>query len=598
MGTTTLAAGDLIHGRYRLVRAVSAGEGSIVFEAEDTTLQRPVAVRVLLDDVLEDPAWREYVRHETTAVAALHHPNLTRIYDWGEEAGSLFVVTEFLAGGSLAEILATRGTLTLEQTALIGLEAATALAYAHAREFVHGALRPSKILFDAEGRVRVSGLGLDSSLRATRGYTARSLEDARYMSPEQVLGSTLEGRSDVYSLALILFECLTGHVPHAGRTLEATRTNRLGAALPHRPELGPLDLPLALAAAPEPAARPDADLFANRLAAVAATLPVPRPVTLSASNTGGFVAPSVDEVLSAPAVAVTGRTMTVGESELIRPLDRPGIREQVDEIAAHHVPEAAGKGLVGIGLILAIVLIVAGVAFGAAWKLGAFTPTYRVPDIVRDTPASALSRLATDDFSVRVIGTQHSNSIPAGEIITQDPKAGATLSRGASIEVVTSEGRALVTIPGVLTLGCHGAMQKLLAAGLSGTCPNAQQVYSLTVKVGAVVALYLGTAENPTTAPSGSTIVLVLSKGPPPTTTTTTTSTTTTTQPGTVLVAVPSLVGLDSAQTHAAMMAAKLWYVTVGPGAKTLTWTKVVSTDPPAGTMVPQYSTVTVTVTT
>jgi eukaryotic-like serine/threonine-protein kinase len=411
VAASSLGPGDLVHDRYSLTRAVGTSEGSVVFLAEDTTLQRPVAVRVLTDAALADPAWREYVRRETTAVAALHHPNLTRIYDWGEERGDLYVVTEYLAGGSLRDILAARGRLSAEQTALIGLEAATALAYAHAREFLHGALRPSKILFDEEGRVRVNGLGLDSSLAATRGQSTRSLEDAVYLSPEQVTGATLEGRSDVYTLALILYECLTGHPAHTGRTLEAIRTSRLGTPLPSRPELGPLDLPLALAAAPEPAARPDADLFANRLASVAATLPVPRPVTLSATNTGGFRVPTPEDVLRAPAVAISGRTLSSGESELVRPLDLPGYREQFEGIAAaqHRAPERPGRGVVAVALLVGIGLIATGVGLGVAWKVGAFTPTYAVPNITHETPSAALAALARDDFSIRIVDSQQSN---------------------------------------------------------------------------------------------------------------------------------------------------------------------------------------------
>jgi eukaryotic-like serine/threonine-protein kinase len=182
--------------------------------------------------------------------------------------------------------------------------------------------------------------------------------------------------------------------------------------------------------------------------------------------------------------------------------------------------------------------------------------------------------------------------VPPGQIITQDPRSGSRLSRGSSIEVVTSEGRAIVAIPGVLTLGCKSAQTKLASAGFTGVCPNAQQVYSSTLKDGAVISVFDGTAENPTTAPAGSTLTLILSKGPAPVT-----GTTTTTVPVTE-VAVPNLVGLNSAQTKAAMTAAKLYYVTSGPGSANETWTKVVSSSPAAGTMVPVLSSVKVDVTT
>jgi serine/threonine-protein kinase len=590
MATTSLQPGAVVNGRYVLRRSLASSEGSALFEAEDTSLQRPVALRVLLYDVLASEEWREYLKHETTAVAALHHPNLTRIYDWGEEAGNIYVVSEYLPGGSLRDVLAARGRLSQEQTALIGLEAATALAYAHARGFVHGALRPSKILFDAEGRVRVGDLGMSAVLHSEPG-TARALEEARYCCPEQVLGVPLDGRSDVYSLALILFECLTGHVPHSGRTLETIRTNRLGAPLPQRPELGPLDLILALGAAHEPAARPDAVLFASRLASVATTLPVPRPVTLAPGNLGGFVVPTPDDVLSAPAIAISGRAS--GESdELVRPFDLPGYRESV---AAARVGAAGrpGRGGRAAALLAAVVVILLAVGLGVGWKAGWFTPSYAVPSLEGLSVPAAHDLLGKDGLNLVELAPEHSSSVAAGDIISQRPAAGASLKQGQAVRVVPSSGAATLAVPAVLGQGCKSATTKLVAAGFSASCPIGQQVTSATVAAGAVVAVLAGTTENPASEPAGTALVLVLSKGPAATSG----STTTTTAPAHAAVAVPNLVGKDPAQAKALMHAAGLYYETVGPGSNNATWTTVVSSSPGAGTRVPWHSSVTVTVT-
>ncbi len=592
MAVTSIQPGSVINNRYVIRRTIGSSEGSVVFEAEDTSLQRAVAVRVLLYEVLANEEWRDYVRHETTAVAALHHPNLTRIYDWGEDDGTIYVVTEYLAGGSLRDVLAAKGHLSQEQTALVGLEAATALAYAHARGFVHGALRPSKILFDDEGRARVSDLGMAATMQTIPG-SARSLEEARYTTPEQVLGSAPEPRSDVYSLSLILFECLTGHAAHSGRSLETIRTNRLGAPLPHRPELGSLDLILALGAAPEIGARPDADLFASRLASVAATLPVPRPVTLGPGNLGGFVVPTATDVLSAPAIAITGRA--IGDEStgdvVVRPFDLPGYRESVESSTHRPPPPRPSRTGRAFYALMALVVVLLALGLGIAWKAGAFTPSYQVPPLTGLTQAQALRLLQGDSFTLTVQGRVYSPTVHANVIVSQNPAANTMLKQGSTIHVVFSKGPATVTVPNVLLLGCKSAQAKLVTAGLSGTCPSERQVYNPTARQGAVVAVYAGTARNPLAVTQGTVLTLVLSKGPQPATTTTTTTTTT---PNTGPRAVPHLVGLNRAQTLAAMQAAQLYYVTVGPGSNNATWTQVVSTSPPAGTLVPYRSSVTV----
>jgi serine/threonine protein kinase/beta-lactam-binding protein with PASTA domain len=602
MADTSIQPGSTINNRYVIRRTLGSSNGAIVFEAEDTSLQRSVAVRILTTEVLVNEEWRQYFRHEVTAVAALHHPNLTRIYDWGEIDGTIYVVSEYLAGGSLRDVLAARGRLSPEQTALIGLESATALAYAHARQFVHGAIRPSKILFDDEGRVRINDLGLAAALQASPGATG-SLEQARYVSPEQVLGSPVEARSDVYSLSLVLFECLTGHTPFDGLSIENIRTNRVGAPLPHRPELGPFDLILALGAAPDPAARPDADLFANRLTAVASTLPVPRPVTLNAGNLGGFVAPSPADVLTAPAIAVAGRTPLVDHvgGDVVRPFDRPGYRENFATARRNGPPQPPRRGgRQALALLLTVVVMILLIGLGVAWKVGAFTTSFKVPSLEGLSQTAAAKLISHDGFLLSIAGNTHSSSVPEAFIVSQRPSAHASLNQGGVIHVVVSDGPASVTVPQLINLGCNAAIAKLVQAGLTGSCPESLQTFNATAPAGAVVAVDFGSKVNPTSVPVRSNLLLVLSKGVATTTTTTTTvpsTTTTTTTPAHAATVVPNLVGKDSAQTESLMHNAGLYYVTYGPGSQNGTWTTVVSTSPKGGTTVPWHSYVHVNVT-
>jgi len=594
MSSQSIFPGHVFGDRYVVRRPISSGGSVSTYEAEDRSLHRAVAVRVLVPELLADPQLHDRFRIETAAVSALHHPNLTSIYDWGEEEGATYVVTELLTGGSLRDILATRGRLSLEQTAMIGLEAATALAYAHARGFVHGALRPSKLLFDVDGRVRVGDLGIASTLAGSE--IAHPLEEARYLSPEQVIGAPLDGRTDVYALSLILFECLTGEVPHDGPTSQAARSNRLGTPLPQRSELGPLDLILALGAAPDLTARPDATLFASRLESVAMTLPVPRPVTLSSENSGSFRVPSANEVLLAPAVASArpvGDELT-GEP-VVRPFDLPGYRENYEAAAtsAASATRAKKRGRLGV-LVTATVVVVAAIGGAVAWKLGLFTPKHTVPSLIGVTDQTALSLVSGDNFTIAVTNRVASSSVPAGDIVSQSPVAGSDLASGGTIKVTVSSGPSGVSVPTVGVVGepCAVAEQTLTSLGLSGTCTTAGAVKSATIPLGNVAGWTLGSQTNPSRVPTGAALTLIESAG----NTTSTTTTTTTPSSSTGPRPVPNIIGMNRAQTLAAMKAAGLYYATVGPGSQNATWTTVVSTSPAPGTVVAWHSSVTVTV--
>ena len=159
---------------------------------------------------------------------------------------------------------------------------AQGLAYAHARGLVHRDIKPANLLFDEEGRVRVADFGVARAL-AEAAWTEPAgamVGTARYISPEAAEGKPVDGRADVYSLALVLYEAVTGTVPFVTDTTMGTLAARIGQPLPHNDALGPLDDVLARAAAPDVAARLDAAGLAARLGALAAALPTPSPLPL------------------------------------------------------------------------------------------------------------------------------------------------------------------------------------------------------------------------------------------------------------------------------------------------------------------------------
>jgi len=600
----TYAPDHLLARRYRIVQLLGVGSTAEVYVAEDLSLQRRVVVKVLLADLTAHEDVRRAFRDHIIRASALSHPHLARVFDGGQESGSIFMISEYLSGGSLEDVLRTGRRLDVDDGARLGRDVASALAYVHEHDFVMGSLSPSKLLFDQDGRVHVSDVAL-AGLSA--GYRERmSLDQARYLSPEQAIGETATAKSDIYALALILFEAITGSAAFEGATPEAILRARLNAPLPVRLELGTLDMVLAQAALPDPRLRLDAEQFSSRLGGVvgdSAPLrirPASHEVPLLAQfephevrNSIGFRPPSADQVVGAPGGFARSLRSRVGAHEA-SPARAAVSRSPRFDRDQFDLPRAR-RPKWGY-LVAALVLIVLALGSGVAWKLGVFATSHDVPTLTGLSLTQASQDVAADGFTLSVTDV-NSQSVPAHDVVAQSPKAGTSERSGQVIDVSVSKGPALETMPtNLVGRSCAGATAELKSHHVTATCPTAGEIFSSTVTVGDVArVVYHGTV-NPLDVPRGASVVLSLSKGPAVSTTTTSTSTTTTTLAGEGLRAVPNVVGDDPAEVNTAMKKAVLYYTTVGPGAGTTTWTTVVSESPAAGTEVAWKSTVTLTV--
>jgi serine/threonine-protein kinase len=215
-------ADEMIAGRYRLIEPLGRGAMSSVWLAEDQELGRRVAVKML-----GPTADRQRFEREARAAAALSHPNIAGVYDYGQAEGRPYMVLEYLPNGSLEERL-KNGPLADDDTTRIATEIASGLAHAHARGLVHRDLKPANILFDSEGRAKIADFGIarmgnDGTL--TEAGTV--LGTASYISPEQASGLPAGPPSDVYSFGVILFRMLTGQLPFvSGNAMELVRMHR------------------------------------------------------------------------------------------------------------------------------------------------------------------------------------------------------------------------------------------------------------------------------------------------------------------------------------------------------------------------------------
>jgi serine/threonine-protein kinase len=213
---------EVIAGRYHLLEPLGHGAMSAVWRAHDDELDRDVALKMLAPT-----ADRERFQREARAVAALSHPNICSLYDYGEADGKPYMVLECLPGGTLEDLL-RRGPLPDEQTERYATEIAAGLAHAHDNGVVHRDLKPANVLFDSEGRAKIADFGIarmgDSGTLTEAGTV---LGTAAYISPEQAAGLPATPASDVYSFGAILFRMLTGRLPFvADNAMELVRMNR------------------------------------------------------------------------------------------------------------------------------------------------------------------------------------------------------------------------------------------------------------------------------------------------------------------------------------------------------------------------------------
>ncbi|MBO2453471.1 protein kinase [Actinomadura barringtoniae] len=272
-----MTPGLVLNHRYRLLELLATGGMGEVWRAMDETLAREVAVKVLRDELITDTRARGRFQAEARFAAALQHGGIAQVYDFGEVDGRAYLVMELVPGEPLSGILARTGGLTPEAALDLIAQAARALAVAHAAGIVHRDVKPANLLVTADGTVKITDFGIARGLKmaSSQTQTGMVMGTAHYISPEQASGQEVTPASDLYSLGVVAYECLTGAAPFDADTPVVIALKHVREAPPELPPgvPGPVRSLVADLLAKTPAERPaSATAVADRAMVIRDTL--------------------------------------------------------------------------------------------------------------------------------------------------------------------------------------------------------------------------------------------------------------------------------------------------------------------------------------
>jgi len=458
--------GTVVDGRFEIESEQSRSSTSTSYVAVD---QRSDALVILRLFSAEASTQQGAEILEQAAIAfEMSHPNVLRLTSFGRTTirgiERVYLVHERLTGGSLQDMIDRSRLLTPSQALVVGLEVCRALDYAHKRGMLHHDLRPSSIVFGEDRKVRVADIGVASVIaeQAWADVTTVSQERARYCTPEQAQGEPFDEKADVYALALILVEAVTGTVPFLADSVVGTLSARVDKLFPVSADLGGLAAVLDKAGRADPLERAGAAEMGRALVQAGPTLPRPTQIQIVSSaafvvqneddRTGDLTKPREFNELSDDSqsfVASTTETMT--------------IRDDADA-ASVTVVETEDKPLIGRWIVAAVAvlaLIVGGYfLFSALQK-----ESHPIPDLIGLDQGEATNLVTEFKWDI-VIVEEANEELPVGAVIRTDPETGKKLETGKALTFVVSTGPPPVPLPELNGLDAATALAALTENGL------------------------------------------------------------------------------------------------------------------------------------
>jgi serine/threonine-protein kinase len=426
--------GQVIAGRYRVLRRLGAGGMADVYLADDTTLGRQVAVKVLLKRYAGDESFVERFRREAQAAARINHPNIVNIYDWGPVDGTYYIVMEYVEGETLKDHIRREGRYPPGEAVRIALELLAGVQVAHGVHIVHRDIKSQNILIDRAGTVKVTDFGIAKADDSQMTEAGSILGTAQYLAPEQAKGEPVDERTDLYSVGVVFYEMLTGSLPFRGDSAVTVALKHVNEQPAEPAELVP-GLPYSLNQIVLKALAKDPDQRYRNAAEFTADL-------VSARSGGPLLAaaydPSLDRTLvQSPATGSEGTTRVLPKAAAAGAV---GVAAGAAGAAGRRRPRSPWAGIARV-----VFLVIAAVAGALIWHTFFGSTTLSVPSVVGQAQAAAVSQLQGAGFAAKV-HDDYSDQFGLGLVTRQQPTAADKLVKGGTVDIWVSRGAATITL--------------------------------------------------------------------------------------------------------------------------------------------------------
>ncbi len=507
-------AGTVIDGRYKVLHRLGSGGMADVFLAEDDQLGRKVALKLLHRRFSEDPGFVERFRREAQAAAGLQHPNVVSVYDRGAYDGTYYIAMEYVPGRSLKQVIRDDAPLDPVRAIEITLQILKAARFAHRHGVIHRDLKPHNAIVDESGHVKVTDFGIARAGASDMTETGSIMGTAQYLSPEQAQGHAVSASSDLYSVGVVLYEMLTGHVPfdaEAAVTIALKHVSEAPTA-PTRinPRIPPeLEQVVLWTLNKDPADRPkDADELIAALESARRSIlsgsPGERTASMAAVGAGAVLAAGMEPPVADRAkTASEGSTPPPGETTYPPALyEDGGVPPETPGSEEEQKRKLWRDPWLWVAVVLALLL--AGGA--AAYFLTKSTPQVVVPNVINQQLPIARTILQNEGFQINV--TQQTSNAPPQTVIAEIPAGGTKTDKGSTVNLTVSSGPASVNVPSVVGETEAQARKALAKAGLKVGRTITQT--SDQFAAGTVIDTSPSAGQP---VPSGSMVTLVVSSG-------------------------------------------------------------------------------------
>ncbi len=425
--------GRVFGKRYKVIEKIGKGGMADVYKAEDSVLNRVLAIKVLHPQFAQENNFVARFKTEAQAAAGLNHPNIVSIYDWGHEDDTYFIAMEYLEGWNLKQLIEAQAPLPVDEALEMAAQVCSALDFAHQRGIIHRDIKSQNIIIAPHGQVKVADFGIARAGGASMTQTGSVMGTAEYISPEQAQGIEVGRSGDIYSLGIVLYEALTGQLPFKGESplavaMKQVREKPLSPSLLNSEISPPLEQVILRSLEKNPADRyRSAEEMKQDLISISKGLPIKQPP------------PPVEDDL--------GQTRVMPVTNAAPPRRRPPAKSNAKPLPP--MLKIAGLGLISI--LGAILIFNAFIGFKVV-----------VPDVIDMSLKEAKAEL--EDAGLKVADFDGFAKEDLGSpVLEQDPEAGTKARRGSAVRL-TLEGS--VEVPDVVGLPLAEATQRLGRAGL------------------------------------------------------------------------------------------------------------------------------------